>query len=218
MNKLRILIADDHAVIRAGIRWVLESQADCEVCGEAVTGRQAVALAEQLHPDVVVLDIIMPELNGVEATRQIVKTAPHTHVLIFSGHESEQLVRDSVNAGARGYVLKTDAQRELTAAVKAARQREPFFTPGVAAFALPAYQNKHAKSRTLPVARRGLTSREREVLQLLAEARSNKEVATTLGVSAPTVETHRSNIMRKLNMHSIAELVRYAIRHNIIGV
>jgi DNA-binding NarL/FixJ family response regulator len=225
MTKLRILIADDHAVIRAGLRWVLESQADCEVCGEAVTGRQAVALAQQLSPDVVVLDIIMPELNGVEATRQIVKTVPDVHVLIFSGHESEQLVRESVAAGARGYVLKSDAQRELTAAVRGVRQREPFFSPGIAQIALQAYRNKQRSpsgglltrnnSPTQPLASRGLTPREREVLQLLAEAKSNKEVATTLGVSLPTVETHRANIMYKLSLHSIADLVRYAIRHQI---
>jgi len=218
MTKLRILIADDHAVIRAGVRWLLESQADCEVCGEAATGRQAVALAQQLNPDVVVLDIAMPELNGVEATRQIVKTVPDTHVLIFSGHESEQLVRESVDAGADGYVLKSDAGRELAAAVQAVRQREPFFTPGVAQIALQAYRNKKRGSQPQSRSSSVLTSREREVLQLLAEAKSNKEVATTLGISVPTAETHRANIMCKLNLHSIAGLVRYAIRHKIVGV
>jgi len=216
MTKLRILIADDHAVIRAGIRWVLESRANCEVCGEAVTGRQAVALAQQLNPDVVVLDIAMPELNGVEATRQIVKTVPDVRVLIFSGHESEQLVRDSVDAGADGYVLKSDAERELTAAVQAVRQREPFFTPGIAQIALQAYRNKRRGSQAQSRSSGALTAREREVLQLLAEAKSNKEVATTLGISVPTVETHRANIMYKLNVHSVAELVRYAIRQKII--
>ncbi|HUI06155.1 MAG TPA: response regulator transcription factor [Verrucomicrobiae bacterium] len=218
MTKLRILVADDHPVIRAGVRWLLESRAGCEVCGEAITGRQAVALAQELNPDIVVLDIAMPELNGVEAARQIVKTVPGTHVLIFSGHESEQLVRESVDAGAEGYVLKSDAERELTAAVQAVRQGEPFFTPGIAEIALQAYRNRKCGSQAQPRSGSVLTAREREVLQLLAEAKSSKEVATTLGISVPTAETHRANIMSKLNLHSIAELVRYAVRNQITAV
>jgi DNA-binding NarL/FixJ family response regulator len=216
MTKLRVLIADDHPVIRAGVRLLLESSADCEICGEAGTGREAVALAQQLNPDVIVLDITMPELNGVEATRQIVKAVPNAHILIFSGHESEQLVRESVYAGAHGYVLKSDAERELTAALRAARQREPFFTPGVAQVGLRAYRNKKLGSLTPPQSNCGLTPREREVLQLLAEGRSNKEVAVALGISVATAETHRTNIMAKLDLHSITGLVHYAIRHKII--
>lgn len=218
MTKLRILVADDHEVVRAGVRSLLESQPECEVCGEAVTGRQAVALAQQLNPDIVVLDITMPELNGLEATRQIVKTVPDARVLILSVHESEQLVREIVDAGAHGYVLKSDAGRELAAAVRALRQREPFFTSRVAQIALQAYRNKDRAPHTEPLPSSVLTSREREVLQLLAEGKSNKEVATALGISVPTVETHRASIMHKLDLHSITELVHYAIRHKIISV
>lgn len=218
MTKLRILVADDHEVVRAGVRSLLESQPDCEVCGEAVTGRQAVALAQRLKPDVVVLDITMPELNGLEATRQIVKTVPDAQVLILSIHESEQLVREIVDAGAHGYVLKSDAGRELAAAVRALRQRERFFTSRVAQIALQAHRNKDCASPTEPLPSSALTSREREVLQLLAEGKSNKEVAVALGISVATVETHRTKIMYKLDLHSITELVHYAIRHKIIAV
>jgi DNA-binding NarL/FixJ family response regulator len=218
MTKLRVLIADDHPVIRAGVRLLLENEAGCEVCGEAGTGRQAVVLAQQLNPDVVVLDLSMPELNGVEATRQIMKTVPDTHVLIFSGHESEQLVRESVDAGAHGYVLKSDADRELTAAVRAVRQSEPFFTPGVARIGLQAYRRKQRGSRAQLPCGNALTPREREVLQLLTEGRTNKEVAVVLGISVATVETHRTNIMSKLDLHTIAGLVHYAVRQKIIVV
>ena len=218
MTKLRILIADDHEVVRAGVRSLLERQPDCEICGEAVTGRQAVAMAQQLKPDVVVLDITMPELNGLEATRQILKTVPDARVLILSVHESEQLVREIVNAGAHGYVLKSDAGRELAAAVRAQRQRESFFTSKVAQIALQASRNKEPGSHAEALPSSVLTAREREVLQLLAEGKSNKEVATALGISVATVETHRTNIMSKLDLHSITELVHYAVRHKIIAV
>ncbi|HUJ11455.1 MAG TPA: response regulator transcription factor [Verrucomicrobiae bacterium] len=218
MTKLRILVADDHEVVRAGVRSLLERQPDCEICGEAVTGREAVALAQQLNPDVVVLDITMPELNGLEVTRQILRTVPNARVLILSMHESEQLVREIVDAGAHGYVLKSDAGRELAAAMRAMRQRELFFTSRVAQIALLAYRNKDRAPKGQQVPSSVLTSREREVLQLLAEGKSNKEVSVALGIGVPTVETHRANIMHKLKLHSVTELVHYAIRHKIITV
>jgi DNA-binding NarL/FixJ family response regulator len=216
MSALRILIADDHEVVRAGVRSLLESQPDCEICGEAVTGRQVVALAQQLKPDVAILDITMPELNGLEATRQIRKVAPAVQILILSVHESEELVREIIDAGAQGYILKSDAGRELTAAMQALRKHETFFTSRVAQIALRAYQPKKPTVGTPPSSVGGLTPREREVLQLLAEGKSNKETASALGISVMTVETHRSNIMHKLGAHSVAELVHYAVREKII--
>jgi DNA-binding NarL/FixJ family response regulator len=216
MSALRILIADDHEVVRAGVRSLLEGQPDCEICGEAVTGRQVVALAQQLKPDIAIMDITMPELNGLEATRQIRKVAPTVQVLILSVHESEELVREILDAGAHGYVLKSDAGRELAAAMHALRKHETFFTSRVAQIALRAYRNKKPTGDAPPSSDGTLTPREREVLQLLAEGKSNKETASALGISVMTVETHRSNIMRKLGAHSVAELVHYAVRHKII--
>jgi DNA-binding NarL/FixJ family response regulator len=216
MSKLRVLIADDHEVVRAGVRSLLESQSDCEICGEAVTGLQAVTLTQQLQPDVVILDVTMPELNGLEATRQIRKVTPDVQVLVLSVHESEELVREILNAGAHGYILKSDAGRELTAAMHALRKHETFFTSRVAQIALRAYRNKKANDDAPVSPDSALTTREREVLQLLAEGRSNKETASALGIGVTTVETHRANIMRKLRAHSVAELVHYAVRHKMI--
>jgi DNA-binding NarL/FixJ family response regulator len=216
MSALRILIADDHEVVRAGVRSLLESQPDCEICGEAVNGRQVVALAQELKPDVAILDITMPELNGLEATRQIRKLTPTVQVLILSVHESEELVREILDAGAHGYILKSDAGRELAAAMHALRKQETFFTSRVAQIALRAYRNKKISDDAVAPPGGALTSRERQVLQLLAEGRSNKEAASTLGISVMTVETHRANIMHKLEAHSIAELVHYAVRHKMI--
>jgi DNA-binding NarL/FixJ family response regulator len=216
MSALRILIADDHEVVRAGVRSLLESQPDCEICGEAATGRQAVALAQQLKPHVAILDITMPELNGLEAARQILKTVPDVRVLVLSVHESEELVREILDAGAHGYVLKSDAGRELTAALDALRNHETFFTSRVAQIALRAYRDKKPAGDVPTPSGGVLTPREREVLQLLAEGRINKEVASALGISVLTVDTHRANIMHKLGVHSVAELVHYAVRHKII--
>jgi DNA-binding NarL/FixJ family response regulator len=215
-KKLRILVADDHAVVRAGVRSLLERQPNCEVCGEAVTGREAVTLAQQLIPDVVVLDITMPELDGLEAARQILKTVPNVQVLILSVHESEQLVREILNTGAHGFVLKSDAGRELAAAMQSFSRREPFFTSKVAQLVLRAQLNKEHSEQAPATPGDGLTPREREVLQLLAAGKSNKEVAVALGISVQTVETHRSNIMHKLGLHSVAELVHFALRHKLI--
>jgi DNA-binding NarL/FixJ family response regulator len=214
MAKVRILIADDHAVIRRGLRAILESQPEWEVCGEAANGREAVEQVKRLKPDVVVLDITMPELNGLEAMRQILKAAPHTEVLILTMHNSEEMSREVLRAGARGFVLKSDADSSLVTAVDTLRQHKPYLTPQVTAFVLDRYVGKDAEEQLIPAG--GLTSREREVIQLVSEGKSNKEVAAALEVGVKTVEAHRASIMHKLRLHSVSELVRYAIRNKII--
>ncbi|HXV61123.1 MAG TPA: response regulator transcription factor [Vicinamibacteria bacterium] len=214
MSIKRVLLADDHEIIRAGLQRVLEDAPDCEVAGEAATGREAVEMALHLKPDVVVLDIAMPELNGLEATRQIVKGFPEAEILILTVHESESLIREVLNAGARGYLLKSDAIRHLLAAVESLTKHEPFFTSKVSEIVLAGFLSGGAPGKS-----RGpkqLTPREREVVQLLAEGKANKEVAALLNISVKTVETHRTNIMQKLDLHSVSELVRYAIRNDII--
>jgi len=216
MTKLRILIVDDHEVVRAGVRSLLEDQTDCDVCGEAGNGREAVSLAQKLKPDIVVLDITMPELNGLEAARQMLKTVANVQILILSVHESEELVREIVEIGAHGYILKSDAGRELAAAIRALRRGESYFASKVAQIVLRAYLNKQSGSQTQASHDHTLTPREREVLQLLAEGKSNKEVASALTISVMTVETHRAHIMHKLEAHSVAELVHYAVRHKMI--
>ena len=213
---IRILLADDHEVVRRGLRALLETHPGWEVCGEAADGRAAVELAQKLAPDIVVMDIGMPQLNGFEATRQILERTRGIEVLVLSMHDSEQLVREVIGAGARGYVLKSDAGRDLVAAVEALLRREPFFTPSVAlSVRAAALKVAGAKRPSLRPAG-GLTRREREVLQLLAEGRANKAVGKLLGISVKTAETHRARIMRKLGMKSLAELVRYAIRNGFI--
>jgi DNA-binding NarL/FixJ family response regulator len=216
MKTLQILIADDHELVRKGLRTVLESQPGWNVCGEAVNGRQAVELARELEPDVIVLDVTMPELNGLEATRQIRKALPKAEVLILTMHESDQLVGEVLAAGARGYILKADTSRLLVAALEALAQHRPFFTGAASEVVLGGYlrpgQPARNDSRELP----RLTAREREIVQLLAEGKSNKEVAVALGVSVKTVDAHRANVMHKLNLHSVTALVRYAIRNKII--
>jgi DNA-binding NarL/FixJ family response regulator len=211
----QILIADDHGIVRKGLRTLLERSRGCEVCAEVSNGREAVEKARLLRPDIAILDITMPVLNGVEATRQIRKVSPRTEVLILSMHESDLLLKEGLEAGAKGYLLKEDADRYLLAAVNALRRHTRYFSPKVSE-ALAA-EAPHADKRKSKTRIRGyrLTPREREVVQLLAEGRSNKEVATLLDISAKTVETHRANVMVKLNLHSIAELVRYAIRNNL---
>ena len=214
MHPLRILIADDHAVVRAGLRALLESRSGWEVVAEASDGREAVDKASKLKPDVAVLDIGMPLLNGVEATRRIRSASPATEILILTMHESDDLVHQVIQAGARSYILKDEADRVLIAAVEAARHHKPFFSTRIAAVRkddLPSSPSDLGRP-----ARPRLTPREREILQLLAEGKSNKEVANLLGISVNTAEAHRANIMLKLNLHSLAELVHYAIRNQII--
>ena len=211
---LRILVVDDHAVVRRGVRSLLESHEGWEVCGEATTGREAVAEALRLRPDVVVMDVSLPELNGLDATRQILKTAPNTEVLVLTMHYSEEVARDVLQAGARAYVLKADADENLVAAIESLGQHAPFLTPTVRKLVLDDYLRRGGTEDGRAAA--AATAREREVIQLLAEGRSNKEAAATLGISVKTVEAHRANIMRKLGLHSLSDLVRYAIRNKIV--
>jgi len=216
-DSLRILIADDHEVVRRGVRMLLEAEPGWTVCAEARTGREAVEAATRLAPDVVILDIGMEELNGLEAARQIRKVLPDCEILILTIHESEEVIREVLAAGARGYVLKSDAGRDLVAAVGALRRHKPFLTTRVAELMLGGYLERGDGAQSVPAKRSGrLTPREREFLQLLAEGRSNKQIAAVMGVSTKTAETHRKNIMRKLDLHSVGQLVRYAIRHRII--
>ena len=212
---LRILIVDDHAVVRRGIRSLLESHDGWEVCGEATTGREAVEQSRRLRPDIVVMDLSLLELNGLDATRQILKDAPDTEVLVLTMHHSEELARDVLRAGARGYVLKADADESLITAVDNLRQHKPFLTSAVTDFVLDDYLRR-ADVAQEDIGKVAVTAREREIIQLVAEGQSNKEAASTLGVSVKTVEAHRANIMRKLHLRSASDLVRYAIRNRIV--
>ncbi len=209
MKPVRILIADDHEVVRQGVRTVLEAQAGWIVCGEASTGREAVAKAVDLRPDIVILDVGMPELNGLEATRQIRRAMP-AKILILTVHESDQVVTEMLDAGADGYMLKTDAGRKLVDAIRALLRDHEFFTERIR----PA-EPRHGKAAASGHSPR-LTPRQREILQLITEGKSNKEIGATLGITTKTAETHRTQIMAKLNLHSMSELVRYAIRNRII--
>ena len=215
MSGVRILIADDHEVVRRGVRVLLEAHAGWEVCAEAVDGREAVDKARQCSPDVVILDVGMPGLNGLEAARQIRKALPDSEVLILTMHESEQVIQEVLAAGARGYVLKSDAGRDLVAAVEALSHHKTFFTSSVAEMVLRKFLDGSPAPQAVESS--SLTPREREVVQLLAEGKGNKEVASLLSISVKTAETHRTNIMRKLDCHSLSDLVRYAIRNNIIA-
>jgi DNA-binding NarL/FixJ family response regulator len=213
MKPVRILIADDHEVVRRGVRTVLEGQAGWVVCGEASTGREAVAKALDLRPDIVILDISMPELNGLEATRQIRRVVP-ARILILSVHESEQVVTEVLSAGAHGYVFKADAGRTLVEAIRALLGQREFLTERVHVAA-----SRPTRARRAPAGGRRsarLSPREREVLQLLAEGKSNKEIGVLLGTTTKTAETHRAHILAKLDLHSMSELVRYAIRNRVI--
>ena len=210
---LRILVADDHHVVRTGLRTLLETKSGWKVCAEASNGREAVEKAGAFQPDVAVLDIGMPLLNGIDATRQIRKVSPQTEVLILTMHDSEVMIQGVLEAGARGYILKDDADRTLIAAVEALRRHKPYFSSRVSA-AAPQADLPLGEASGQP--RRRLTPREREVVQLLAEGKGNKEIAEYLHISVKTAETHRANIMLKLNFHSITELVRYAVRNHII--
>lgn len=209
-KRLRILLADDHAVVRQGFGRILAAQSDLEVIGEAGNGREAVALAEELKPDVVVMDVSMPELNGVEATRRLTKAAPRTRVLALSMHKDSVYVREILRAGAQGFLLKDASDQDLLAAVRAVGQGQGYISPSVSEAVLSDYR-KHVSD---PIDL--LTSREREVLQLIAEGKTNKEIASTLNLSVYTVDAHRGRIMEKLNLHSTGEIVRFAMRNGLI--
>jgi DNA-binding NarL/FixJ family response regulator len=217
MRPIQILLADDHEVVRKGLRALLESQPGWKVVAEAIDGREAVEKARDMRPDVAIVDIGMPSLNGLEATRQIVKKAPRTRVLVLTMHDTNPLIQQVVKAGARGYVLKSDVASDLVSAVDALCRDQTFFTSKVSQIILDRYVGKAAGAEGSPDPDPDspLTPREREVVQLLAEGKSSKEVAAVLGISVKTAETHRINLMRKLDCHSVAEVVRYAVRNLI---
>ncbi len=215
MDSLRLLVADDHEIVRKGLRALLEAQPGWQVVAEASDGREAVDKAKNVKPDVAVLDIGMPSLNGLEVARQMLKNDSRAKVLILTMHESDPLTREVLESGARGYVLKTDAARDLVTAVNVVRGNKTFFTAKVAQIVLEGYLDKKPKADGKTNGSR-LTARQREIVQLLAEGKSSKEVAVALGLSVKTAETHRANIMRRLDCHSVSELVRYAVRNNII--
>ncbi|HEY1755779.1 MAG TPA: response regulator transcription factor [Bryobacteraceae bacterium] len=207
---IRILLADDHALVRQGFRMILEAQPDMEIVGQAGNGREAVELAEKLHPDVVVMDVAMPELNGTEATRRLAASTPRTRVLALSMHKDSVYVREILRAGARGYLLKDSGDTDLVAAVRAIAKGEGYISPAVSDAVLSDYRKHVTDPLDL------LTGREREVLQSIAEGKTNKEIATALNLSVYTVEAHRGRIMEKLNLHSTGELVRFALRNGLI--
>jgi len=216
MGKVRILIADDHSIVRKGLRSCVEGQEDMEVVGEASTGRDAVRLAEELQPDVVIMDITMPQLNGIDATAQIVKGKSRTSVIILSMHADEGYLVRALSAGAKGYLLKDSAETDLVRALQAVSRGRPFFSPRIAQMLLEDYV-RYLQQRDLQDSYDLLTDREKQVLQLLAEGKSNKEVAAMLDLSPYTVETHRTHLMQKLNLHSTAEIVLYAVRKKVIS-
>jgi len=208
-----ILIADDHAVVRKGLRALIEGRPEWKICGEACNGRQAIRMAREINPDLIILDISMPDLNGLEATVEIAKCCPNTRILMLTMHYSEEFVERSLKAGARGYLLKSDAEQDLLEAVESLLQDKTFLTSPASELLLERFLNKGQEhSGSLSV----LTAREREVLQLIAEGSTNKEIAERLCVSSRTVETHRAHIMTKLKVDSVPDLVRYAIRNKIV--
>ncbi|HEY6343416.1 MAG TPA: response regulator transcription factor [Bryobacteraceae bacterium] len=207
---IRILLADDHALVRQGFRMILEAQPDMEIVGQAGNGREAVELAGKLHPDVAVMDVAMPELNGIEATRRIGNISPRTRVLALSMHKDSVYVREILRAGARGYLLKDSGDADLVAAVRAVAKGDGYISPSVSDGVLSDYRRHVSDPLDL------LTSREREVLQMIAEGKTNKEIAASLNLSVYTVEAHRGRVMEKLNLHSTGELVRFALRNGLI--
>ncbi|HEX4638861.1 MAG TPA: response regulator transcription factor [Chthoniobacterales bacterium] len=217
MRSLRVLIADDHQALLEGVRSIIEKQPGWEVCGTATTGREAVEMARKLKPDIVVLDLRMPELNGLDATRQIKRFLEGTEVLIFTAHDDEQLIHEAFAAGARSFIFKSEPLTRLVDAIESLSRHKPFFSEKVSEVLfsnIGGPVREHARSEH---STSQLTPREREIVQMLAEGKSNKEVATILGISVRTAEAHRASLMHKLGIDSIAGLVRYAIRNGIIG-
>lgn len=216
MSAVRILVADDHGVVRKGLRLILERHDGLEVIGEAADGREAVRLAEELSPDIVIMDVGMPQLNGIDATAQILHRNPRAGVIILSMHSDEGYIVRALSAGAKGYLLKDSAEEDLIQAVRIVAQGRPFFSPRITQTLLDDYV-RQLRQKGLQDSYDLLTEREKEVLQLISEGKSNKEVATTLDLSVYTVETHRTNLMQKLNLHNTAEIVLYAVRKKIIS-
>lgn len=218
MALVRILLADDHDLIRRGVKELLEVHPGWQVCAEARTGWEAVQKAAEIRPNVAIVDITMPQLNGLEASRRIRKVSSRTEVLIFSMHYSDQLIRDVLDAGVRGYVIKSDSARDLVGAVEALSNHRPFFTPRATELILNNFGHRPDEPTSEapePFGERP-TAREREIIQLLAEGKTTKEAAAALGISVKTAETHRANVMRKLQVHSVTGLVLYAVRNRII--
>jgi DNA-binding NarL/FixJ family response regulator len=213
---LRILVADDHELFRRGVRNLLEAEPNWEVVAEASDGQEAFERAKELRPEIVVLDVGMPRLNGLEAARRIRRELPQIKLLILTMHDSERLAWEVLNSGARGYVTKSDTARDLVNAIGALQRDETFFTPRVDRMILDAYLEGRTSKNVKKVPGEQLTSRQREIVQLLAEGKSSKEVSAVLNLSVKTVETHRANIMKRLNCHCVSDLVRYAIRNSII--
>jgi DNA-binding NarL/FixJ family response regulator len=213
---VRILVADDHDIFRRGLKDLLTTHPGWEIVGEAKTGREAVAFAEQLQPDIVIMDISMPDLNGLDASHRIHKAFPKIGILILTLHFSDELLTKIIEAGARAYIVKSDAVRDVISAVEALMTKRTFFTAAAADILLPGFSKDRSVPKPELRVRSRLTSREREIVQLLAEGKSSKEVAVALGISVKTAETHRMNIMRKLEIHSVSEVVRYAVKNQII--
>ena len=216
MPDIRILLADDHSIVRRGLRSALEDESGYNIVGEAANGREAVQMAELLRPDIAIVDIAMPQLNGIDATAQIQKVSSVTRVIMLSVHSDETYVLRALTAGARGYMLKDTAENEVISAVRAVAQGNSWFSPAIARTLMEEHV-RYLRKRGLEDSYDLLTDREKQVLQLLAEGRSNKEVANVLNVGVSTVETHRMNLMQKLNLHSTADIVLYAVRKRVIA-
>jgi two-component system, NarL family, response regulator NreC len=213
---LRILIADDHDVVRQGTRAVIEQQPGWEVCGVAATGREAVEQALALKPDIVVMDMTMPELNGLDATVQIKRHLPQTEIVIFTAHQTDEVIREVLEAGAKSFIFKSDDPQFLVEAIQSLAQHKPFVTKKVSEVLLAEFLNRSEDAPDAAQTSKRLTAREREIVQLLAKGRSNREVAGALGISIRTAENHRASVLRKLRLDSLADLVRYAIRNGIV--
>ena len=216
MKPLQILVVDDHDLVRRGVKTILLAHEDWEVCGEANTGQDAIMKAQELKPDIVVLDIGMPDLNGLEVARRIRAASANTEILILSVHQSDQLVREIVKAGANGFIVKSDSDRDLVTAVESLANHKPFFNSQVSRVIFGPFNSDGPINKVPASIRERLTAREREIVQLIVDGQSSKEVASSLGISVKTIETHRVNIMRKLEIHSVIELAHYAIRNQIV--